>query len=240
VRNLGIAFVGSCVLAWLGLTWRRPTERRGRLAILLLFAGALIGVSLDQRAYLAIARPFTPFIGQKLLMVSLGLAAASWSWMGLPLILATAADAVMLYFVLGFGALKDRMAVVEPWVTLVYLVVAVIALVLRDQRRVASLAVLRAESEGSALHRHAVMLLALRDQLNTPLQTLVVGASRLELADPTHDLSRIRAALARLVALSRELAELEIPRESQVASVGRDALARSVAPAAVETGAART
>ena len=95
---------------------------------------------------------------------------------------------------------------------------------------------MRAESEASTLHRRAVTLLALRDQLNTPLQTLVVGLARLELQEPTRDVARIRSALDRLVALSRELAQLEIPSESYVASLRGTELGRIHAIASVDAG----
>ncbi|HEX6837738.1 MAG TPA: hypothetical protein VF334_14260, partial [Polyangia bacterium] len=146
--------------------------------------------------------------------------------LGLPLILVTAADALALYWMLGFGALKDRLSVTEPWTTLVFMAVGIVALLQRDQRRVASLALLRAEARASEQHRRAAMLLALRDQLNTPLQTLVIGAARLTARDPGHDLSRVQAAIDRLVALSRELARLDIPLESQLASIGAHELHR--------------
>jgi hypothetical protein len=58
------------------------------------------------------------------------------------------------------------------------------------------------------------MLLALRDQLNTPVQTLVLGATRLALHDPSRDLS------------------LEIPLESQAAAVADDELRRARDPRA--------
>ncbi|MCU1282854.1 MAG: uncharacterized protein JWM53_6400, partial [bacterium] len=121
----------------------------------------------------------------------------------------------------------DRISVVEPWVTLVFMAIGVAALLLRDQRRVASLAVLRAESQATALHRRAAMLLALRDQLNTPLQTLVLGATRLALHEPTHDAARLATALHRLVGLSRELANVDLSSEWETASVRRDELGRT-------------
>jgi hypothetical protein len=218
------AVAAAIVFVWLITTQRRPSRRRGRAAVMLLCLIILIAVSLNQLTFLAVPEPFMPFMGHKILMVMLGLTAASWFWLGLPIIVLTAADAVVLFYVLHFDHLRDRVSVVEPWTTLVFMAIGVVALLLRDQRRIASLALLRAESHVWGLHRRAMMLLALRDQLNTPLQTLVVGASRLALQNPSRDVSRMEAAIARLVVLSRELAQLDIPTEAQLASMDSQAL----------------
>jgi hypothetical protein len=55
---------------------------------------------------------------------------------------------------------------------------------------------------------------------------LVIGTTRLTMEHPTADASRIRDAIARLVELSRKLARLEIPVESQMATLGQDELQR--------------
>jgi hypothetical protein len=224
INLIACAVMNAVVLAWLLMTRRQPSQRRGRIAVIVLYVVFLVAVSLNQHAYLAVQRPFNPFVGHKLLMMMLGLTAASWVSLGLPLIVFTAAEALTLYYALGFDALKDRISVVEPWVMLVFLAISVAALLLRDQRRVTSLALLRDESRLTALHRRAAMLLSLRDQLNTPLQTLVVDATRVALQNPARDVSRVEAAVARLVALSRRLAQLDVPVESQVAGIAGDAL----------------
>jgi len=200
-------------------TWRRPSELRGRVALLFLFAVTLTVISVDQVPYLHVNRPFTPFLGHKILVVTLGIAAAGWSSMGLPLIVATTVDAVALYYILGFAALKDRIELVEPWAMIIFAVVGLVALAMRDQRRVASLVVLREESAATELHRRATMLLALRDQLNSPLQTLVAGEARATVAARDADVAALRDGIARLVALSRELSQIEVPSEAQVATL---------------------
>jgi hypothetical protein len=224
LRNLTMAVSGLGVLGFLVKTWRTPSAWRSRVALLFTFAVALTVTSLDQLDFMRLHRPFTAFLGHKLLVVTLGITAASWSRMGLPLILATVVDALALYFLLGFDALKDRISVTEPWSTLVFAVVGLVALTMRDQRRVASLAVLREESAITALHRRATLLLALRDQLNSPLQTLVAGEARVALAAPQHDGARLHDGIARLVAVSRELAQIHVPSESQVTTLGERTL----------------
>jgi hypothetical protein len=224
INLMACGVLNALALALLLRTRRRPSQRRGRIAVIVLYVVGLVAVSINQHAYLALQRPFNPFVGHKLLMVMLGLTAASWVSLGLPLIVFAAAEALTLYYVLGFDAVKDRISVVEPWVMLVFLAISIAALLLRDQRRVTSLALLRDEAHLTALHRRAVMLLSLRDQLNTPLQTLVVDTTRVALQNPTRDVSRAQAAVARLIALSRQLAQLDVPVELQVASFADDAL----------------
>lgn len=224
INMIACGVINTVVLALLLRTRRQPSQRRGRIAVIVLYVAFLVASSVNQHAYLAVQRPFNPFVGHKLLMLMLGLTAASWVSLGLPLIVFTAAEALTLYYLLGFDALKDRISVVEPGVMLAFLAISVAALLLRDQRRVTSLVLLRDESRLSALHRRAVMLLSLRDQLNTPLQTLVVDATRVALQNPARDVSRVHAAVARLVALSRQLAQLDVPVESQVASFAGDPL----------------
>ena len=70
------------------------------------------------------------------------------------------------------------------------------------------------------------MLLALRDQLNSPLQTLVAAEARAALSAPAEDAAALRAGIARLVALSRELAQIEVPSESQLATLDERSLTK--------------
>jgi len=219
LRSTALGLVALGVLVVIVATWRRPSELRGRVALLFLFAVTLTVISVDQVPYLHVNRPFTPFLGHKILVVTLGIAAAGWSSMGLPLIVATTVDAVALYYILGFAALKDRIELVEPWAMIIFAVVGLVALAMRDQRRVASLVVLREESAATELHRRATMLLALRDQLNSPLQTLVAGEARATVAARDADVAALRDGIARLVALSRELSQIEVPSEAQVATL---------------------
>ncbi|HEX6836203.1 MAG TPA: hypothetical protein VF334_06495, partial [Polyangia bacterium] len=74
-----VAGVTACAVLWLlVMRHRAPSPRRSRAALLTLFVILLVTVSLNQRTFLDVQRPVTPFTGQKLLMVILGLTAASW------------------------------------------------------------------------------------------------------------------------------------------------------------------
>ena len=79
-----------------------------------------------------------------------------------------------------------------------------------EQRQITSLQLLRARSTALAMQRQTLMFLALRDRLNSPLQTLVLGAGGPSSSVVDGDADRMQGAIDRLVQLSRELAELEL------------------------------
>jgi hypothetical protein len=195
------------MLLYVAGTQRRPSERRAMWIVLVLSATLLPLLTLNEVSLIAANRPYAPFMGHKFLMVSLALVAASRFRLGFVLILLTAASAVAAFFLLHMGARRDLISLSEPWVTLVFMVIGLVLLTMRERRRVASIQLLRVESETAADYRRMALILALRDQLNSPLQSLLSSAAALEL-DPqgSRDLSQIRIAVTGLVALSRQLA----------------------------------
>jgi hypothetical protein len=169
-------------------------------------------------------------MGHKFLMVGMALVAGGRLRLSLVLILLTAASAVAAFFLLHMGARRDLISVSEPWVTLVFMLIGIVVLMMRERRRVASIQLLRAESETAADYRRAALILALRDELNSPLQCLLSSAAALEL-DPqrSRDISQVRVAVDGLVALSRELAQIGDVIPSGSDRVSFDA-ARELAP----------
>lgn len=200
------------MLLYVLATRRRPSQRRATAIMLVLFVTLLPLLTLNEASLLAMRRPYTPFMGHKFLMVSMALLAGSRFAQALVLDLLTAASALAAFFVLHMSAHRDVISVAEPGVTLVFMVIGIVLLVMRERRRSASIALLRAEAAAAADQRRAVLILALRDQLNTPLQSLLASAAVLEL-DPqrSHDAPRMRLAVDGLVALSRKLGRIEIP-----------------------------
>jgi hypothetical protein len=77
----------------------------------------------------------------------------------------------------------------------------------REQRRIASVRLLRAQWASAALQRQTLLLLALRDRINSPLQTLAIAAM-LKPGGSGAMLDGTQAAIERLVVLGRELNEL--------------------------------
>jgi hypothetical protein len=195
---------------------RRPSQRAAHRAVLLALASVLPGLSFNQLSLTSFHHPYELFTGHKIFMVGLGLVLASSLWLGIALIVLLALHALAFYFALHLGAHRELFSLAEPWVTLVFMLVAIASLLAREQRRLASVKLLHAQAESSALQRRARLLLALRDQLNSPLQVLVLDLNLLGQAHPGEDLAPIRHELDQLVALSRQLATVEnlVPTEA--------------------------
>jgi hypothetical protein len=208
--------VEFAILLYLLRTRRRSSSRRALWAVLALFTMALALVTYNQFWMLRENLPFAPFLGHKLLMVVLGMALATRFRLGVVLIVATAVNAIALWFALDLGAHRHIVSVSEPWATLTFTLISLVSLRVLEQRQIASVELLRDEAAVSAMQRRASMFLALRDRLNSPLQTLVISATRASSHLPPSDTKRVQAAVDRLVALSRELAELDVrlPRPS--------------------------
>jgi hypothetical protein len=156
---------------------------------------------------IGIGRPYSPFIAHKLLLVTLPVVGPALGWMASGALLATTVDALILYFLLGLGRHPEIVSFAEPWTTTAFALMGFLLLNLREQRRVASLAVLRAECHKDAAQRRAGLLLAVRDQLNSPLQILAMYAPYLAQRYPNGSATTL-AHIERLVKLSRWLASV--------------------------------
>jgi hypothetical protein len=215
---LGALLFGVVVLGYLLLSRLRFAGKGAIWAVVAVTLVFLPVASYNQSVLAHGERPYVSLMGPKLLMVALALVTASRFWIGLALIVTTAANAMALYYALHLDAHKELIPFAEPWEVLVFLLIAVVALRMREQRLIASVRLLRAEAEVSSLQRRAAMFLALCDRLNSPLQTLVVGASVAQ-SPPVND------AVAKLVELSKRISELSamVPQASQKASFDADA-----------------
>jgi hypothetical protein len=209
ISMIGQFFVAFVVLAYLVATRHQPSSRRALWAVIVVVASQLPAISYTETLLLALDRPYAPFLGHKLLMGVLGLTLATRFKTGVVIIAATAASAIVLWFVLDLGAHRNNIALGEPVTTLVYMLVGIASLRMLEQREITSVKLLRAKAEVSALQRRARMFLALRDRLNSPLQTLVLGELAVTQHLPADRARRVQAAIDRLVALSHELAELD-------------------------------
>jgi hypothetical protein len=115
------------------------------------------------------------------------------------LIVALGVQRVVLRFLLGSAPVAPG----EPWITLIYAVIAVGMLLSRARRREAVERAARAMAHAAALERVARLLLAVRDRANTPLQTIALGTAivkRRGTAEP-----RVTAAMDRAVRRLRRL-----------------------------------
>src|SRR5262249_10101141 len=118
--------------------------------------------------------------GPKLLIVLLPVAVPSPLWLAVGLEVAFSLEAPVLFYGFGFHEQSYRFATSEPWLTLVYAGVGIALSVMRDQRRVASLRLLRTDVDVSTLARRSGLAMAVLDQAGSPLQVLAlyVGALR--------------------------------------------------------------
>jgi hypothetical protein len=198
---------------------RLPSRSSSAAFVLLLWATLLLVATYSEgllaRDAITAHRPYTPFIPHKLLLVTLPLVAPALGWITRVAVLATALDALVLFLLLGLSAHTNVVSLVEPWTTMAFALVGFLLMSLHEQRRVASVALLRAESNRTSLRRRASLLLALRDQLNSPLQVLVLQAAYLAQRSPESG-PAIVARVSRLVAMSRRLASIgELGREGK-------------------------
>lgn len=110
---------------------------------------------------------------------------------------------VVLRFVLGITPVAPG----EPWVTLIYAVIAVGMLVSRARRREAAREAARAMAHAAAVERVARLLLSVRDRANTPLQTIALGTAILKQrgAGEPRVIAAMDRAVRRLRRLSRAL-----------------------------------
>lgn len=205
------AVVSLSLLAYLVATRKRPSRRSADWILFVLWV-ALIAVTIaTQRLLLDVGRPFIPFLGQKIFVVVLALVAASRFWFGLSLIVFTTLSVFVAYYAFEMGANEAYISMIEPWVILIYAIIAGVTLVLREQRLVRSLRLRQAESESTALHRRADLLFALRDQFNTPLQALVLREQQLAQRCSPAMAERLHTAISQLIVLSRQLVTFDLP-----------------------------
>jgi hypothetical protein len=201
-----VEFVFLGVLIWLSWNRRAPSARRALWAGLVLFLAAMCAICSAHVYWVRLPQPAQPFIGHKLLLAALVLIRPRRLWLGVLLVAVVGAEAIALQSVLAPTA---PFSPLEPWHTLLFVVLALGLLFMGEQRRVASLQLIRKQAEASSLFRRASMFLALKDRLNSPIQTLVLRNALLEQTGaPPAILSRLQAAVDNLVSLSQQVAQV--------------------------------
>jgi hypothetical protein len=218
----GLAIGCWLVVAYLFVTRKRPSQTRALWTIIITFTAGLAVVSYNEAAWLRLNQPYTPLVAHKALLVIPAFVAASRRWLAVTMILVTLASGFWIYWALELYRHKDILSWAEPWTLLVYAVSGFAATLMSEQRLVGSIELLRLEAEGVSLARRCLLFLALRDQFNSPLQTLVLGTAQLEASGTP--LENLHADIEELVALSSQLVELDavIPEEFQRLSLDAD------------------
>jgi hypothetical protein len=202
------AAVGILNLVMMGLLLLprpRPSERRALAFVAVVLPILLFATSYNQAALLALDRPFEALAGHRALMVIIALVFARRLWLAISLVVGVWLVAMGLYFGLHLGAHKDILPLAEPWPTIAFMFIGVVACLMREDRRLAEVRLLHAECEKLALQRREDMYFAVRDLLNSPLQTLVAGMAQLKLTYSDAELREVEGPIDRLVGLSRRL-----------------------------------
>lgn len=165
---LYIAAGYGVLVVWLWRTRARPTVRRGVLASILLLAAAEVLAMYMHSYWVQLGDRVFPFIGEKLIMMILVVLRFPRLWIGVMLLALVVITHIAIEAIFATQPIP-----LEPWHMMVFAVIGLGFLIMGEQRRIASIALLRAETIQSSLHRRANLSLTLCDQLNTPLQTLV-------------------------------------------------------------------
>jgi hypothetical protein len=116
--------------------------------------------------------PIPLFMGPKMLMAVVPFVLPRSLWLGIAVEAVMGAVCLGIYVMLDLGSQHHRIPYAEPWITLLYCAVGIGLVVLRDQRRAASVNLLREEIEADAMARRSAVLLAILDETGSPLQVL--------------------------------------------------------------------
>jgi len=204
------------------------------IALCLGVAGALVAwkqafnLKRSGRAFLAVVLPcvpvfwiaevhlagrregWIPFVGFKLLMMGIALLAPPMVRVGFALMGVLLLETVLLWF--DFDARARQLATGwEPWMTFLYTAIAAGLLAYRARTLKRERRFFQARAEAESLERLARLFLAVRDQANTPLQSIEIVSTMLEdrFPEAAEDVARIHRAVKRLRELTRMLSGFE-------------------------------
>jgi len=150
-----------------------------------------------------------PFHGPKLAVLGVALLAPSL-WLGCTLIALFAVETGVLAVLFNVAGRSDVVSG-EPWITLVYALIALGLLIDRVRRQRTEEAAVRAQARADEMARLARVALAVRDLANTPLQTLHSNVVLLRRhPDDERAMARINRAILRLSELNRVLARWDV------------------------------
>ncbi len=152
-----------------------------------------------------------PFQGIKLMVIGLGIVVPGPYWLHVLLIAAFAVEALLLWSKLDLAVRANVSVVDEPMFTMMFIVVALGLLAFRWQHDVLERRMLALELRAAFVSRMAHLFLRVRDQFNTPLQTLRSGIALLEARNdlPPAAAERMQRAVDRLAALNNEFVRYE-------------------------------
>jgi hypothetical protein len=209
--------VGLACLASLYWTRERPSVARSIALFLVLVLPYQAIFVYAQLQWSRLGVPYEPFWGHQAVMVVLTLATPRYLGLGIGLQLLFALEAVGLYYGLQLSSIAHLVPLGEPWQTLLFCAIGIAFLGIREQRRIASLRLLRREAEVAILLRRESLYMVLRDQINSPLQALTLAVGLLEVQNVAGPGVKAAAdALKELTAVAQKLPALDetVPAEA--------------------------
>lgn len=178
---------------------------RASAALVLLLLPFLPIFWIAEATVMGLGQPWAPFVGEKLVMMATALLVPFPLWVGGALVAAFAGEALLFWWWAGLDGHSAVIATGEPWVSMIFGAVAIVMLIHRARTRRVEQEYLRARAEAETFEALARIFLSVRDQANTPLQTLEVGVQLLERRHP--DAGPIAARMERALSRLRQLGE---------------------------------
>lgn len=165
----------------------------------------LIGVWVNHTLFFRAGRPFEPFIGNKVLALSIGLIAPPFLWVGMTTILAAGILPVIQYLLLD-EAVRHALPVQEPWITCICVLIAVITYIYRLKWYETQLRAAQNEEKARMIQQFAHLLINAQHLANTPLQTIENTVAILKAQHPEQQ--KLTAPMERSLTRIREVMQL--------------------------------
>jgi hypothetical protein len=175
----GCGLLSALALGELARRRARPSETHATAIFLLILAPL---PPLFVYTHLQWARSVVPiamFTGPKLIMAIVPLVLPRFLWLGIAVEAVMGVLCLALYVLLDLGSQQYRLPYADPWTTLLYCAVGIGLVISREQRRTASVRLLREEVEAAARARRSAVLLAILDETGSPLQVLSLSLDML-------------------------------------------------------------
>jgi hypothetical protein len=203
--------LGTVGAVSLYLTRQLPSERLTTVTFQLVVILLCVEFAVTQPYWQRLGVVFEPFLGAKLFLVMIPLAAPRRPpWLVIAAEIVVSLACVEAFYRLHMDQLRDRLPLAEPWLTVLYCTIGMAMLASRENRRVMSLRLLRADREVAALISRAAVSLTLLDQLGSPLQTAAANLELLRaMGAEERTLQRAQASLARLAAASQRVPQTD-------------------------------
>jgi hypothetical protein len=191
------------------LLWRpRTVDARRSLAAFLAIALPLLPIYwLSQSRSIAAGVFWQPVIGRKLILLGLALLTPHSRAVAAVLLAIFLGECVLLWEHFDLWNDPKTAAAGEPWVTLLFGATTGLLLVQRWRSRRLEQQLLQTQTDTKALYQLMQISLAVRDQVNTPLQSLELSIALLKRRHPAEQpaLERMDRSLQRLIELSQNL-----------------------------------